>query len=140
MRYHVAMGLRPTLGRLSSISTSWQEIRSGMNRGTPIVTRVGGESLFNNRWGNRPRWIDLRTTLCWELQNVRGIIPQEKYPKLAAGIENLTKLQVGIVGLTKTNAEWNRYPYKEQYDKACHPMATASRHSFKSSSEIVEGK
>jgi hypothetical protein len=37
---------------------------------------------------------------------VRGIIPKEKYPKVAAGIENLTKLQLRIVGVKEINAEW----------------------------------
>jgi hypothetical protein len=35
---------------------------------------------------------------------MRGIIQKEQDPKLAAGIENLTKLQIGIVGLTETHA------------------------------------
>jgi hypothetical protein len=64
---------------------------------------VGGDSLFNNTWGSRPTWIDPRTTLGWASQNVRGIITKYKEPRLTAGIENLIKLQVGIVGLTETN-------------------------------------
>jgi hypothetical protein len=90
-------------------------------------------------WGNKPKRIDRKLTLRWESQNVRGIIPKEQDPKLAAGIENLMKLQVRSEVITETNAEWNRYYYKEQYSKAYRPMATSSRHSFISSSKIVEG-
>jgi hypothetical protein len=57
---------------------------------------------------------------------------------LAAGIENLMKLQAGIVGLTESNEEWNIYSYKEQYAKSYRPMAKASRHLYSSSSEMVE--
>jgi hypothetical protein len=139
MSHHVAMGLRPTRGRLASIMTSRQEIRSGINREAPNDTRVGGDSLFNNAWGNRTTWIDPKTTLRWASQNVRGIIPKEQDPKLASWIENLIQLQAGSVGLVETNTEWNRYSYKEQYAKVHCPMATASRHSFSSLSEIVKG-
>jgi hypothetical protein len=57
---------------------------------------------------------------------------------LAAGIENLMKLQVGIVGLAETNSEWNKYYHKDKYSKAYRPMATSSLNYFSSSSEIVE--
>jgi hypothetical protein len=97
---------------------------------------VGRESLFKNSWGNKAKIIDPKLTLRWASQNIRGIIPKEQDPKLASGIENLMKLQVGIVGLTENNAKWNRYANKEQYAKSCHPMATASRHSFSSSSQL----
>jgi hypothetical protein len=33
--------------------------------------------------------------------------------ELAAGIENFRKLQVGKVGLKRTNEEWNCYSYKK---------------------------
>jgi hypothetical protein len=138
MSYHVAMGLIPTRGRLSSVLTSQQETMSGLNRGVHTVMSVHRDSLFNNTWGNRPTLINPKTALRWASQNVRGIIPKYKDPKLAAGIENLIKLQAGIVGLTETNAEWDHYSYQEQYDKAYHPMMMASRHSFSSSSDIDE--
>jgi hypothetical protein len=139
MSHHVALGLIPTRDRLASILTSWQDIRSGISRGAPNVTIVGGDSLFNNQWVNKPKIIDPKLTLRWASQNIRGIMPKEQDPKLASGIENLMKLQVGIIGLTETNAEWNRYENKDQYAKACHPMATSSRHSFSSSSKLLEG-
>jgi hypothetical protein len=66
--------------------------KSGISRGAPTVTRVGGDSLFNNSWGNKPKIVDPKLTLRWAFQNVRGIIPKEKDPTLASGIENLMKL------------------------------------------------
>jgi hypothetical protein len=98
------------------------------------ATRVGGDSLFNNSWGNKPKIIDPKLTLRWASQNLRGIISKEKDPKLASGIENMMKLQVGIVSLTETNVGWNIYANKEQYAKSYQQMVTASRHSFSSSS------
>jgi hypothetical protein len=105
MSHNVALGLRPMICRLASILTSWQEIRSGIIRGAPNATRVGGDLLFNNLWGNTPKIIYPKLTLSWASQNVGGIIPKEKDSKLASGIENMMKLQVGIVSLTETNAE-----------------------------------
>jgi hypothetical protein len=100
---------------------------------------VGGYSLFNNSWGNKPHIIDPKLDLCWASQNIRGVIPKEQNPKLALVIETLMKIQVGIVGLIETKAEWNIYANKQQYAKVYRPMATASIHSFSSSSEVVEG-
>jgi hypothetical protein len=112
MIHHAAMDLMPTRGRLLSILTAWQEMRSGLYGGELDVTRLGGDSLFHNTWGNIPMWTDLKNTLKWASQNVRSIIPKDKDPKLAAGIYNLIKLETWIVGLTVTNAEWNCYAYQ----------------------------
>jgi hypothetical protein len=108
-------------GRLGSI----------INRGAPNDISVGVYSLFNNTWVNKPMIIDPKLTPRWASQNVRGIIPKEQ--------DHLMTLKVGIMGLTNTNAEWNRYFYKEQHAKSYRPMAIASRNSLSSSREMVEG-
>jgi hypothetical protein len=59
----VALGLRPTQERLASILMSWKEIRSGISRGAPNATRVGGYSLLNKTCVNKPKIIDPKLTL-----------------------------------------------------------------------------
>jgi hypothetical protein len=77
--------------------------------------------------------------LRWVSQNTRGVTPKEKDPKLTAGIGNIVKLQVGIAALQEMNAEWNQCGFREQYAKSYLYHMTTSRHSFGSSSEMVEG-
>jgi hypothetical protein len=57
----------------------------------------------------KPTRIDPKLTLHWASQNVRGIIPKEQDPKLAAGIETLMKLHT----LTKSNMQNHIFQWQQ---------------------------
>jgi hypothetical protein len=79
----------------------------------PPNDRVHCEPIFNNTFGDVPRWLDPDVTMCIASQNVQGIKPIKEDAKLQGGIGNMVSLQSGIMCLTETNVEWRNYMYRQ---------------------------
>jgi hypothetical protein len=76
------------------------------------------EPILINTFRDKPRWIDLVTTLRIATQNAQGIKPFKNDAKLQSGIGNMVSLQAGITCLTETKVEWHNYCFRQAYKDA----------------------
>jgi hypothetical protein len=96
------------------------------------------EPIFNNKFGNKPLWIDPATILRITTHNVQDFKPFTNDAKLKSSIGNMVSLQLGTTCLSETSVEWRNYGFRQAYKDAFIKHYKSPRHIFSSSSEVAQ--